>query len=360
MAALSSAWRGDPSDGPPGAEGMRWASAATAGMSFRQRPFLKLLDFSSHEIQKLLELSRHLKWARKGGQEVPRLRGKAIALLFEKDSTRTRCAFEVAAIHQGAQTSYISGGSHFGKKETVADTARVLGRMFDAIAFRGFSQKTVEGLARHAGVPVYNGLTDEFHPTQVLADFLTMQEHNVRPLAQQTLVYLGDGANNMGNSLMVGAAKVGMDFRMACPEGLRPESALIDTCLAIASGTGARLSFHDDPYQAVRGADFLYTDVWVSMGQPEELWEQRISALKPYRVTMDLMRATGKRDTKFLHCLPAFHNSDTEVGAQIAGRHGLDGIEVTEEVFESEHSVVFDQAENRLHTIKAIMVATLV
>ena len=346
--------------GPHGSEGMRRTNAATARMSFRQRHYLKLLDFSGHEIRELLELSRHLKWARKSGQEVSRLGGKAIALLFEKDSTRTRCAFEVAAIHQGAQTSYISSGSHFGKKESVADTARVLGRMFDAIAFRGFSQETVEGLARHAGVPVYNGLTDEFHPTQVLADFLTMQEHNACSLGEQTLVYLGDGANNMGNSLMVGAAKVGMDFRMACPEGLRPEPALIDACQAIASGTGARLSFHDDPHEAVRGADYLYTDVWVSMGQSEELWEQRISALKPYRVTMDLMRATGKRDTKFLHCLPAFHNSDTEVGAQLGERHGLNGIEVTEEVFESEQSLVFDQAENRLHTIKAILVATLV
>lgn len=328
-------------------------------MGFRQRHYLKLLDFSSSEIHELLQLSRHLKWARKSGQEAPRLGGKAVALLFEKDSTRTRCAFEAAAIHQGAQTSYISSGSHFGKKETVADTARVLGRMFDAIAFRGFSQETAEELARHAGVPVYNALTDEFHPTQVLADFLTMQEHSLRPLREQTLVYLGDGANNMGNSLMVGAAKVGMDFRMACPKGLRPDETLIETCQVLGSETGARLSFFEDPFEAVRDADYLYTDVWVSMGESEELWEKRIEELRPYRVTMELLTASGKPDTKFLHCLPAFHNADTEVGAEIAARHGLDGIEVTDEVFESEHSVVFDQAENRLHTIKAILVATL-
>ena len=329
-------------------------------MTLRARHFLKLLDFSSQEISELLELARHLKWARKAGQEVPRLRGKALALLFEKDSTRTRCAFEVAAIHQGAQVSYLGAGSHFGKKETVADTARVLGRMYDALAFRGYAQETVEELARHAGVPIYNALTNEFHPTQILADFLTMLEHNPKPLREQTLVYLGDGANNMGNSLLVGAAKMGLDFRMACPKQLRPDEPLIETCQMLGSETGARLSFFDDPMEAVVGADFLYTDVWVSMGEPEELWEQRIKLLQPYRVTMDLLAATGKRDSKFLHCLPAFHNTGTEVGAEIAERYGLDGIEVTEEVFESPHSVVFDQAENRMHTIKAILVATLV
>ncbi len=329
-------------------------------MNFRQRHFLKLLDLSASEIRDLLELSRQLKWARNARQEQPRLAGKTIALLFEKDSTRTRCAFEAAAVHQGAQVVYLgSGGSHFGKKETVADTARVFGRMFDALSFRGYKQSVVEELARHAGIPVYNALTDEFHPTQILADFLTMSEHNPRPLAQQSLVYLGDGANNMGNSLMVGSAKLGLDFRMACPPSLRPEAELIATCQTLAKESGARLSFHDDPYEAVKGADFLYTDVWVSMGQPEALWEERISLLKPYRVTADLMAATGKPESKFLHCLPAFHNADTEVGAAISEKFGLDGIEVTEEVFESPASVVFDQAENRLHTIKAIMVATL-
>jgi ornithine carbamoyltransferase len=330
-------------------------------MTFRQRHFLKLLDYSGSEIGQLLELSRHLKWARKSGQEVPRLAGKALALLFEKDSTRTRCAFEVAAIHQGAQVTYLggAGGSHFGKKETVADTARVLGRMYDAIAFRGFGQEMVEELARHAGVPVYNALTDEFHPTQILADFLTMIENSPKPLPEQTLVYLGDGANNMGNSLMVGAAKLGLDFRMACPKALRPDETLIETCQMLGAESGARLSFHDDPFEAVEGADFLYTDVWVSMGQPEDLWKERIEQLKPFRVTMELLAATGKRHSKFMHCLPAFHNSSTEVGAAIAERYGLDGVEVTDEVFESDQSIVFEQAENRLHTIKAILVATL-
>jgi ornithine carbamoyltransferase len=329
-------------------------------MTFRQRHFLKLLDFSSGEIADLLELSRQLKAARKAGREMPRLAGKRVALLFEKDSTRTRCAFEAAAAHQGAQVSYLGpSGSHFGKKETVADTARVLGRMFDALAYRGHAQETVEELARFAGVPVYNALTDEFHPTQILADFMTMLEHNPRPLREQSLVYLGDGANNMGNSLLVGAAKLGLDFRMACPAALRPEPALVESCQALAARTGARLSFHDDPFEAVAGADFLYTDVWVSMGQPESLWEERIELLRPYRVSMDLMVATGKAESRFLHCLPAFHNSQTEVGKAICDRFGLDGVEVTDEVFESPRSVVFDQAENRLHTIKAIMVATL-
>lgn len=335
--------------------------AQTPLMSLRHRHYLKLLDYSAAEILHLLELSRHLKWARRSGQEIARLQGKAIALIFEKDSTRTRCAFEVAAIHQGAQTSYLgAAGSHFGKKETVADTARVLGRMYDAIAFRGYSQETVEELARYAGVPVYNALTDEFHPTQILADFLTMMEHSSKPLKDQTLVYLGDGANNMGNSLMVGAAKLGLDFRMACPAHLRPADELVETCQELAAQSGARIRFYDDPMSAVEGADFLYTDVWVSMGQPEELWKERIEALTPYRVTAELMAATGKDDSKFLHCLPAFHNADTEVGAAIAESYGLEGIEVTEEVFESSRSVVFDQAENRLHTIKAVMVATLV
>lgn len=330
-------------------------------MSFRNRHFLKLLDYSPSEINDLLELSRRLKWAHKSGQEIPRLSGKAIALIFEKDSTRTRCAFEVAAIHQGAQVTFLGpSGTHIGKKETVADTARVLGRMYDAIQYRGYGQEKVEELARYAGVPVYNGLTDEFHPTQILADFLTMTEHCPKPLSEQSLVYLGDGANNMGNSLMVGAAKVGLDFRMACPESLRPDEALVETCQALAAESGAMLRFFDDPAEAVVGADFVYTDVWLSMGQPAEMWTERVKQLKPYRVTSELMTATGKASSKFLHCLPAFHNSETEVGAQIKEQFDLEGMEVSEEVFESSQSVVFDQAENRLHTIKAIMVATLV
>ncbi len=336
-------------------------SGATPAMSFRNRHFLKLLDYSPSEINDLLELSRRLKWAHKSGQEIPRLSGKAIALIFEKDSTRTRCAFEVAAIHQGAQVTFLGpSGTHIGKKETVADTARVLGRMYDAIQYRGYGQEKVEELARYAGVPVYNGLTDEFHPTQILADFLTMTEHCPKPLSEQSLVYLGDGANNMGNSLMVGAAKVGLDFRMACPEALRPDEALVETCQALAAESGAMLRFFDDPMEAVVGADFVYTDVWLSMGQPAEMWTERVKQLKPYRVTSELMTATGKASSKFLHCLPAFHNSETEVGAQIKEQFDLEGMEVSEEVFESSQSVVFDQAENRLHTIKAIMVATLV
>lgn len=329
-------------------------------MSLRLRHFLKLLDHPPEEILELLESARQLKQARRSARETTRLEGKAIALIFEKDSTRTRCAFEVAAMHQGARTSYLgAAGSHFAKKETVADTARVLGRMYDAICFRGYEQQTVEELACHAGVPVYNALTDQFHPTQILADFLTMSEHCAKPLSEQTLVYLGDGANNMGNSLMVGAAKVGLDFRMACPEGLRPESSLVALCQKLAASSGARLRFYDDAFAAVEGADFVYTDVWVSMGSPESLWKERIASLTPYRVTAELMAASGNQQTKFLHCLPAFHNADTEVGAAIARDYGMNGVEVTEEVFESDRSVVFDQAENRLHTIKAILLATL-
>lgn len=330
-------------------------------MPFRNRHFLKLLDYSPAEISDLLELSRRLKWAHRSGQEIPRLTGKAIALIFEKDSTRTRCAFEVAAIHQGAQVTYLGpSGTHIGKKETVADTARVLGRMFDAIQYRGYGQEKVEELARFAGVPVYNGLTDEFHPTQILADFLTMTEHCHKPLSKQTLVYYGDGANNMGNSLMVGSAKMGLDFRMACPAELRPEEALVETCQALAAESGAQLGFFDDPVEAAMDADFVYTDVWLSMGEPAEKWAERVELLKPYRVTSEIMNATANPEAKFLHCLPAFHNSETEVGAKIKEQFGLEGMEVTEEVFESPQSVVFDQAENRLHTIKAIMVASLV
>lgn len=329
-------------------------------MSSHPRHFLKLLDFSATEIYELLETARSLKADRRQGTERPRLQGKAIALLFEKDSTRTRCAFEVSAIHQGAQCSYLgSSGSHMGKKETVADTARVLGRMYDGIAYRGFAQETVEALALHAGVPVFNALTDEFHPTQVLADFLTMSEHCEKPLAEQTLVYLGDGSNNMANSLMVGAAKLGLDFRLACPESLRPEPTLVDVCQELSKESGARIQFFEDPVEAVLGADFLTTDVWVSMGQSEELWEERVASLKPFRVTTELFAATQNSQARFLHCLPAFHDHHTEVGRRIQEKFGLDGMEVTDEVFESSRSVVFDQAENRLHTIKALLVTSL-
>ena len=328
--------------------------------NLKGRHFLKLLDFSQEEVNYLLRLSARLKSARKNGQEVAHLQGKVIALIFEKNSTRTRSAFEVGAFHQGAHTSYIGPtGSHIGYKETPADTARVLGSMYDAILYRGHGQEIVEALAAHAGVPVYNGLTDEFHPTQVLADFLTMSECCPKPLSQQTLAYLGDGANNTANSLIVGAALMGLDLRLACPPELRPEQSLVETCQALANESGGSISLYDCAQEAVKGADFLYTDVWLSMGQAEEEWERRVELLKPYRVDSQLMEATGHPQAKFLHCLPAYHNSGTPMGAKFYEEHGLLGIEVSEEVFESEASVVFQQSENRLHTIKALMVATL-
>lgn len=328
--------------------------------NLRHRNFLKLLDFSPAEIGSLLELSTRLKWARAAGTEQPTLTGKCVALIFEKASTRTRCAFEVAAYHQGAQVTYLGpSGSHIGTKETMKDTARVLGRMYDGIQYRGFAQETVETLAAHAGVPVWNGLTDEYHPTQILADLLTMQEHSNKPLEEMSLCYLGDGRNNMGNSLLVGAAKTGLDFRIAAPKSCWPEDQLIQRCRDLAAQSGARLRFTEDADEGVAGADFLYTDVWVSMGEPPEKWDERVNQLRPYQVNSELMRKTGNPKTKFLHCLPAFHNRETDVGAEVCERHGLDGLEVTGEVFESPASIVFDQAENRLHTIKAIMVATM-
>lgn len=326
----------------------------------KNKHFLKLLDFGAEEIHSLLDLAKQLKKARKDGREVQTLQGKVIALIFEKDSTRTRCSFEVGALHQGGHSTYLGpGGSHIGGKESIADSARVLGAMFDAIQYRGHSQAIVEELARFAGVPVYNGLTDEFHPTQILADFLTMMECCPKPLKEQSLVYLGDGANNMGNSLMVGCAKLGLDFRMASPSSLRPAEELIATCRELAQESGGKLAFFDDPKEAVRGADFLYTDVWLSMGQPKSELEERIKLLKPYRVDAELMRASANPETQFLHCLPAFHNSQTPLGADFKKEHGLDGMEVSDHVFESPQSVVFRQSENRLHTIKAVMVATL-
>ena len=328
--------------------------------NLRNRHFLTLLDYSPEEIRFLLDLSVSLKKAKYNGTETPRLKGKNIALIFEKSSTRTRCAFEVAARDQGAGVSYLGpSGSQIGHKESMKDTARVLGRMYDGIEYRGYGQEIVEELADNAGVPVWNGLTTEFHPTQILADFLTMMEHSDKPLHQLKFCYLGDARNNMGNSLMVGAAKMGMDFRAAAPASVQPEEKLVNKCLEIAKSTGGNITITDDVAEAVKDADFLYTDVWVSMGEPEEVWNERISLLKPYQVNSKVIELTGNPKVKFLHCLPAFHNRETKVGEDIYQKFGLEAMEVTEEVFESKHSIVFDEAENRLHTIKAVLVATL-
>ncbi len=328
--------------------------------NLRNRHFLTLLDYTPEEIRFLLDLGFTLKRAKYSGNEVPRLKGKNIALIFEKSSTRTRCAFEVAALDQGAGVTYLGpSGSQIGHKESMKDTARVLGRMYDGIEYRGFGQSIVEELAKYSGVPVWNGLTDEFHPTQVLADLMTMMEHSRKPLEQMKFCYLGDARNNMANSLMVGAAKVGMDFRAAAPVSVQPKESLVQRCRDIAARTGGKVTITDNVKEAVKDADFLYTDVWVSMGEPDEVWEERIKLLTPYQVNQEVIEATGNRDVKFLHCLPAFHNRETKVGEEIYQKFGLDGLEVTEEVFESEHSIVFDEAENRMHSIKAILVATL-
>jgi ornithine carbamoyltransferase len=328
--------------------------------NLRNRSFLKLLDFTPKEIQYLLDLSRDLKRAKYAGNEVQTLKGKNIVLLFEKDSTRTRCAFEVGALDQGAHVTYLGpSGSQMGKKESMKDTARVLGRMYDGIEYRGYDQSTVETLAEYAGVPVWNGLTTEFHPTQILADFLTMTEHIDKPLNKITFCYLGDAKNNMGNSLMVGAAKMGMDFRAAAPKSCQQDAELVAKCREIAKETGAKITITDNVEEAVKGCDFLYTDVWVSMGEPAEVWEERIKLLRPYQINMDVVKMTGNPNVKFMHCLPAFHNLETQVGRDIHAKYGLEAMEVTEDVFESPMSIVFDEAENRLHTIKAIMVATL-
>jgi ornithine carbamoyltransferase len=330
------------------------------GYNLRNRSFLKLLDFSPEEIRFLLDLSADLKKAKYGGYEQQRLTGKNIALIFEKASTRTRCAFEVAAFDQGAHVTYLGpSGSQIGNKESMKDTARVLGRMYDGIEYRGYGQEIVEELARYAGVPVWNGLTNEFHPTQILADFLTMAEHSDKPLRKISFCYLGDARNNMGNSLMVGAAKMGMDFRAAAPKECQPADELVKMCKDIAKQTGARITITENVDEAVKGVDFLYTDVWVSMGEADSVWAERIKLLKPYQINMAVVKKTGNPEVKFLHCLPAFHNRETKVGEEIFQKFALDGMEVTEDVFESEHSIVFDQAENRMHTIKAVMVATL-
>jgi ornithine carbamoyltransferase len=331
-------------------------------MSFnlRNRNFLKLLDFTPQEIKFLLDLAIDLKKAKYAGTEQPRLMGKNIALIFEKASTRTRCAFEVAAFDQGARVTYLGPeGSHIGKKETMKDTARVLGRMYDGIEYRGFGQAIVEELGKYAGVPVWNGLTNEFHPTQILADFMTMMEHSDKPLHQVSFVYCGDARNNMGNSLMVGASKMGMDFRAAAPKKFWPEEGLVEKCRAIAKETGAKITLTEKVDEAVKGVDFIYTDVWLSMGEAAELWDERIKEMLPYQVNSKMVEKTGNPKVKFMHCLPAFHNKDTEVGLKIFEKYKLNGLEVTEEVFESPASIVFDEAENRLHTIKAVMVATL-
>ena len=328
--------------------------------NLRNRSFLKELDFTPEELTFLLRLSADLKAAKYGGYEKQHLAGKNIALIFEKTSTRTRTAFEVAAHDQGAQVTYLEpSGSQIGHKESMKDTARVLGRTFDGIEYRGFSQETVETLAEYAGVPVWNGLTDEFHPTQSLADVLTMTEHSEKSLGEITLCYLGDARNNMGNSLMAAGCTFGMEVRLCAPETLWPEEDLVRTCRELAERTGARLTLTADVDEGVKGVDFLYTDVWVSMGEDPGVWDERISLLRPYQVNGEVIKKTGNPGVRFLHCLPAFHNRETKVGEEIFEKYGLDGMEVTDEVFESEHSIVFDQAENRMHTIKAVMVATL-
>ncbi|MAE07881.1 MAG: ornithine carbamoyltransferase [Bacteroidetes bacterium] len=328
--------------------------------NLRNRNFLKLLDFTPKEIKFLLELSADLKKAKYSGTEQKRLTDKNIALIFEKASTRTRCAFEAAAYDQGANVTYLGPtGSQIGKKESMKDTARVLGRMYDGIEYRGFGQPIVEELGKYAGVPVWNGLTDEYHPTQILADFLTMMEHSDKPLHQVSFAFAGDARNNMGNSLMVGAAKMGMDFRAVAPKQMWPDEELVKECKEIAKKTGAKILLTESVEEGVNGVDFVYTDVWVSMGEADEVWKDRIAMMIPYQVNTEMMEKTGNSKVKFLHCLPAFHNRDTIVGEEIYQKFGVEAMEVTDDVFESPASLVFDEAENRLHTIKAVMVATL-
>jgi ornithine carbamoyltransferase len=328
--------------------------------NLKNRHFLTLRDFTPREISFLLKLAADLKAAKYAGTEVPQLTGKDIALIFEKDSTRTRVGFEVAAFDQGARVTYLGPtGTHIGHKESVKDTARVLGRVYDAIEYRGFGQAIVEELAEYAGVPVYNGLTREFHPTQILADFLTMQENVEKPLREVAFVFIGDAANNMGDSLLIGAAKMGMDVRLCAPQACWPTEAIQAEARDIASATGARILITEDIDLAVKGVDFVYTDVWVSMGEPKEKWAERIKLLLPYQVNRALMEKTGNPRVRFMHCLPAFHNTDTSVGKEIEAQFGIPAMEVTDEVFESPASIVFDQAENRMHTIKAVLVATL-
>jgi ornithine carbamoyltransferase len=328
--------------------------------ALRGKHFLKLSDFSPDDLEYLLDLSAELKAAKREGREERHLVGKEIVLIFEKDSTRTRCAFEVAAYDQGAHVTFIGpSGSHMGHKETVKDTARVLGRMYDAIEYRGFGQETAEELAEWADVPVFNGLTDEWHPTQILADFLTIREHVPKPLDQVAFCYLGDARFNMANSYLVGGAKLGMDVRIAAPESLWPADDYVELAREVAEETGAEITITENVAEGVRGCDVIFTDVWVSMGEPKEAWAERIKLLLPYQVNSKVLESTGNPDVKFMHCLPAFHNTDTSVGEDLFEEYGLDALEVTEDVFESSASLVFDEAENRMHTIKAVMVATL-
>lgn len=329
-------------------------------INIRNRHFLTLNDYSTHEIQYLLDLSKQLKAAKYAGTEQQHLKGKNIALIFEKDSTRTRCAFEVAAHDQGANVTYIGPvGSHMGVKESIKDTAKVLGRMYDAIEYRGSGQTIIEELAKYAGIPVWNGLTNEAHPTQVLADLMTMSEHGEKPLHNLSLCYCGDGRNNMAYSLLLGAAKMGIDFRIAAPSQFQPEQNLIKQSQIFADQSGAKITITHDLKKAVAAVDFLYTDVWVSMGEDKKFWDERVKLLKPYQINQEVLTITNNPHIKFMHCLPAIHNCETDIGKMIFQHYGLNGAEVTEEVFESDYSIVFDQAENRLHTIKAIMVAIL-
>ncbi len=329
-------------------------------VDLKNKSFLTLKDFSKEEIEYFIDLAAKLKMDKKAGTEVQKLKGKNIVLIFEKDSTRTRCSFEVGAKDQGAHTTYIGAeGSQISKKESIKDTARVLGKMFDGIEFRGYDQKVVEELAEYSKVPVWNGLTDIDHPTQVLADFLTLKEHINKPLNEIKIVYLGDGRNNTANSLMIGASKVGMDFRIAAPSNLQPEKELLKECEKFAEKSGGKITITSDVDKAVLDADVLYTDIWVSMGEKENIWKERIETLLPYQINMELIKKTGNKNVKFMHCLPAFHDFKTETVQELYSKYGIEPFEVTDEVFEGEHSIVFDEAENRLHTIKAVMVATL-
>lgn len=329
-------------------------------LNLRNRSLLKVQDYTQREFQFMLDLARDLKRAKYSKTEQEHLKGKEIVLIFEKTSTRTRCAFEVACHDQGAHVTYLDpSGSQIGHKESVKDTARVLGRMFDAIEFRGFSQQAVEDLAKYSGVPVYNGLTDDYHPTQMLADVMTMREHCDRPLHEIKYAYVGDTRSNMGHSLMIVGALMGMDVRICGPKSLWPSDEYVKIARDLEARYGAKLTITDNPAEAVKGVDFIHTDVWVSMGEPKDVWAQRIELLKPYQVNAALMKASGNPRVKFMHCLPAFHNLETKVGEQIFEQFGMNGLEVTEDVFESEQNIAFEQAENRLHTIKAILVATL-
>ena len=328
--------------------------------NLRGRSFIKLLDFAPDQIRHLLQLAASLKMAKAGGYEQQMLQGKSIALIFEKDSTRTRSGFEVAAYDQGAHVTYLGpSGSHIGHKETMKDTARVLGRFYDGIEYRGFGQKDAEVLAEFSGVPVFNGLTDDFHPTQILADLMTMTEFTHKHLSDIAFCFMGDAGNNMGSSLMIGAALIGMDIRLCGPQSCWPDAGLVTQCRTIAESTGARITLTEKHAEGLESADFVYTDVWVSIGEPDEVWEERIALLSPYQVNTKVMEMTGNAYAKFLHCLPAFHNRDTEVGEETFQKFGIDCMEVTDAVFESPASVVFDQAENRMHTIKAVLVATM-